>query len=141
MPLFRAASSPSEPASASSAPASSAETPRIDGPAASAQTARDSSSRSQSDSALSLGAALLSGQRAEEDHKLARGLLRSRRARGSYTVSLGALLVCLMSLPFCLYVGIHFRADHGLALIILTMSAAAYEGVMLLLFRSGRHRP
>jgi adenylate cyclase len=56
-------------------------------------------------------------------------------------VSLAALLVCLVSLPFCLYVGIHFQTGHGLALIALTMAAAAYEGVMLLLFRSGRHRP
>ena len=125
-------------------PSSSAETPRIDGPEASAQSSSSESSpasRSQSDSAMSLGSALLSGRRAEEDHRLAHGLLRSRRVRGSYTVSLAALLVCLMSLPFCLYVGIHFQTDHGLALIGLTMAAATYEGVMLLLFRSGRHRP
>ncbi len=94
-----------------------------------------------SDSQLGLSPAQLNRRRTEEDKRLAQDLLRSRRVRGSYTVSLAALLVCLISLPFCLYVGLRFQSRLGLSLIGLTMAAAAYEGVMLILLRCGRHRP
>jgi adenylate cyclase len=92
------------------------------------------------DSAQGLPPAEVSRRRAEEDSRLARGHLRARRVRGSYTVSLAALLVCLVSLPFCLYVGLRYRPGHGIALIALTLFAASYEGLMLILFRTGRHR-
>ena len=94
-----------------------------------------------SDSQLGLAPALLSQRRAEEDKRLAQDLLRSRRMRGSYTVSLAAMLVCVISLPFCLYVGMRFQSRLGIALVGLTMAAAAYEGLMLVLFRCGSHRP
>ena len=101
------------------------------------RSAAEASDSGTADSSLCLE---LAQRRAAEDHQLAQDLLRSRRMRGSATVSLAALVVCLLSLPFCIYVGLHFHSRLGPALVSLTLAAAAYEGLMLLLIRSGRHR-
>lgn len=77
---------------------------------------------------------------ADADRRLAKGLLRERRARGSFYVSLAGTLVCLLSVPFCLYVGLRFRLELGAALLVLVIGAALYEGVMMLLLRAGHHR-
>lgn len=88
-------------------------------------------------------AAVSSGTRerlVEEDRRLAKGLLRERRARGSFYVSLAGTLACLLSVPFCIYVGVRFRVELGVALLGLVLGAALYEGGMMLLLRAGYHR-
>lgn len=94
-----------------------------------------------SDSSVDLAPARPARQRTDDDLQLAQDLLRSRRVRGSSTVSLAALVVCMISLPFCVFVGVQFHSPLGPALVGLTLAAAAYEGLMLLLFRRDRHRP
>lgn len=76
----------------------------------------------------------------EEDRRLAKSLLRERRARGSFYVSLAATLTCLLSVPFCLYVGLKFRMALGVALLALVLGSSMYEGAMMLLLRAGHHR-
>src|ERR1700712_745238 len=121
MPHSPATPSLRPPSAKSASPSASAEISRSDGPDPSSASA-SSAGRSSSASSLSLGSAILTNQQAGEDLKLAHDLLRARRVRGSYQVSLGARLVCRLSLPFCLCVGLRFKADHGLALLILTMA-------------------
>jgi adenylate cyclase len=81
------------------------------------------------------------GRAQAEDARIAQELVRTRRIRGSYIVSLAAMLVCLLSLPFCIYVGLRFNHQLGIALTGVSLAVASYEALMLLLFRRQRHRP
>lgn len=76
-----------------------------------------------------------------DDRRVARELVQARRILGSLTVAKGGLLVCALSLPFCVFVGVRFNPRLGLTLGLLLTLLGVYESGMLWLLQRGHHRP